>query len=84
VANAFISQTLLRKVILYTTALLCFPLKTLYPGGIRTQVFLFLRRMLCPLRPAAGHFKTMFITAFSTMYMAAIVNGGNLQKGKMF
>jgi hypothetical protein len=28
-------------------------LKTLYPGGIRTQVFLFLRQMRCPLRHAA-------------------------------
>jgi hypothetical protein len=28
-------------------------LKTLYPGGIRTRVFLFLRRMRCPLRHAA-------------------------------
>jgi hypothetical protein len=26
------------------------PLKTLYPGGIQTPVFSFLRRMLCPLR----------------------------------
>jgi hypothetical protein len=28
-------------------------LKTLYPGGIRTRVFSFLRRMRCPLRHAA-------------------------------
>jgi hypothetical protein len=28
-------------------------IKTLYPGGIRTRVFLFLRQMQCPLRPAA-------------------------------
>jgi hypothetical protein len=28
-------------------------LKTLYPGGIRTRVFTFLRRMRCPLRHAA-------------------------------
>jgi hypothetical protein len=28
-------------------------LKTLYPGGIRTRVFLFLRRMWCRLRHAA-------------------------------
>jgi hypothetical protein len=38
--------------ILYTAALQRFP-KTLYPGGIRTWVFLFLRRMRCPLRHAA-------------------------------
>jgi hypothetical protein len=29
------------------------PLKTLYPGGIQTRVFLFLRRMRCPLRHSA-------------------------------
>jgi hypothetical protein len=28
-------------------------LKTLYPGGIRTRVFLLLRRVRCPLRHAA-------------------------------
>jgi hypothetical protein len=28
-------------------------LKTLYPGGIQTRVFSFLRRMRCPLRHAA-------------------------------
>jgi hypothetical protein len=28
-------------------------LKTLYPGGIRTRVFLFLRQIRCPLRHAA-------------------------------
>jgi hypothetical protein len=28
-------------------------LKTLYPGGIRARVFLFLRQMQCPLRHAA-------------------------------
>jgi hypothetical protein len=32
-------------------------LKTLYPGGIRTRVFLFLRRMRCPLRHAARAFR---------------------------
>jgi hypothetical protein len=46
-------------VTLYTTALLCFP-ETLYPGGIRTQVFLFLKRMQCPLRHAAKA-EVMFI-----------------------
>jgi hypothetical protein len=30
-------------------------LKKLYPGGIRTRVFLFLRQMRCPLRHAARH-----------------------------
>jgi hypothetical protein len=29
------------------------PKKTLYPGGIWTRVFMFLRRMRCPLRHAA-------------------------------
>jgi hypothetical protein len=40
---------------LYATSLLCFPPKTLYPGGIRTRVFYswFLRRMRCPLGHAA-------------------------------
>jgi hypothetical protein len=29
------------------------PQKTLYPGGIRTRVFSFLRRVQCPMRHAA-------------------------------
>jgi ethanolamine utilization cobalamin adenosyltransferase len=58
VANGFISpfnaQTVHIKSVMYihnSTAI--FPSKTLYPCGIRTRVFLFLRRMRCPLRHAA-------------------------------
>jgi hypothetical protein len=39
-------------------------LKTLYPGGIRTRVFLFLRQMRCPLRHAA---RAERITYFSKL-----------------
>jgi hypothetical protein len=56
VANAFISplntQTLLIKSF-YTQQHCYVSLNTLYPGRIRTRVFSFLRRMLCPLRHAA-------------------------------
>jgi hypothetical protein len=38
---------------LYTQQHCYVSLKTLYPGGIRSRVFLFLRRMRCPLRHAA-------------------------------
>jgi hypothetical protein len=56
VADAFISdfntQTMHNKT--FYTQLHCYVFgKTLYPGGIRTQVFSFLRRMRCPLRHAA-------------------------------
>jgi hypothetical protein len=53
-ANAFISfntQTMHIKS-LYTQLHCYVSLKTLYPGGIRTRVFPFLRRMRCPLRHA--------------------------------
>jgi hypothetical protein len=49
---SFNTQTMYIKSFLYTTALLCFP-KNLIPGGIRTRVFSFLRRVQCPLRHAA-------------------------------
>jgi hypothetical protein len=56
VANAFISpfntQTMQIKSF-YTQQHCFFPLITLYLDGIRTRVFLFLKRMRCPLRHAA-------------------------------
>jgi hypothetical protein len=42
----------------YTQQHCCVSLKILYPGGIRTRVFLFLRRMRCPLRHATRAFYT--------------------------
>jgi hypothetical protein len=57
VANAFISfntQTLHIKSV-YTQQHCYVSLKTLYPVGIRTQVFSFLRRMRCPLRHASWY-----------------------------
>jgi hypothetical protein len=56
VANAFISpfNTQTMQIKSFYTQQHCYvSLKTLYPGGIRTRVFLFLRRMRCPLRHAA-------------------------------
>jgi hypothetical protein len=56
VANAFISpfNTQSMHIKSFYTQQHCYvSLKTLYPGGIRTRVFLFLRRMRCPLRHAA-------------------------------
>jgi hypothetical protein len=41
-------QCILSHFIRYNTAM--FVLETLYPGGIRTRVFVFLRLMRCPLR----------------------------------
>jgi hypothetical protein len=55
VANAFIyfnTQTMHIKSF-YTKQHCYVSLKTLYPGGIWTRVFSFLRRMRCPLRYAA-------------------------------
>jgi hypothetical protein len=47
----FNTQTMHRKS--FHTQQHCYvPLKNFYPGGIRTRVFLFLRRMRCPLRHA--------------------------------
>jgi hypothetical protein len=48
----FNTQTMHIKLF-YTQQHCYVSLKTLYPGGIRTRVFLFLRRMRCPLRHAA-------------------------------
>jgi hypothetical protein len=59
VDNAFISpfNTQTMHIKLFYTKQHCYvSLKTSFPGGIRTRVFLFLRRMRCPLRHAAtGH-----------------------------
>jgi hypothetical protein len=51
VANAFIHIKSL-----YTQQHCYVSLKTLYPGGIRTRVFSFLRRMRCPLLLFASYF----------------------------
>jgi hypothetical protein len=40
--------------------------KTLNPGGIRTRVFSFLRRMQCPLRHAARAPSKIFIVNFGS------------------
>jgi hypothetical protein len=62
VANAFISpfhtQTMHIKSF-YTQQHCYVSVKPLYPGGIRTRVFLFLRQMRCPLCHAAGAWKTL-------------------------
>jgi hypothetical protein len=50
--SPFNSQTMHIKSF-YTQQHCYVSLKTFYPGGIRTQVFLFMRRMRCPLRHAA-------------------------------
>jgi hypothetical protein len=54
-ANAFITpfhmHTMYTKPF-YTQQHCYVSLKTLYPGGIQTRVFLFLRRMRCPVRHA--------------------------------
>jgi hypothetical protein len=49
----------------YTQQHCCVSLKTLYPGGIRTQVFLFLRQMRCPLRHSARALSILFIASVS-------------------
>jgi hypothetical protein len=41
-----------------------FPQKTLHPGVIRTRVFLFLRRMRCPLSHAARALNKFVIYLF--------------------
>jgi hypothetical protein len=52
----------------YTQQHWCVSLKTSYPGGIRTQVFSFLRRMRCPLRHAAiGQLQAIFTS--QTIYV---------------
>jgi hypothetical protein len=49
----------------YTQQHCCVSLKTLYPGGIRTRVFLFLRQMRCPLRHSARALSILFIASVS-------------------
>jgi hypothetical protein len=56
VADAFISpfSTQTMHIKSFNTQQHCYvSLRTLYPGGIQTRVFLFLRWMRCPLRHAA-------------------------------
>jgi hypothetical protein len=80
VDNAFICQkthTNNAVVTLYTTALLCFP-KTLYPGGIRTRVFLFQRRIRCLLRHAARAQEMLYcgtvLNPFVNVHMSVVSN----------
>jgi hypothetical protein len=59
VANAFISPFWTHKQCIHIKSFYTQPynyvsLKTSCPGGIRTWVVLFLRRLRCPLRHAAG------------------------------
>jgi hypothetical protein len=63
VANAFIStfNTQTMHIKSFWTQQHCYvSLKTLYPGGIRTRVFSFQRRMRCPLRHAAVFYSICF------------------------
>jgi hypothetical protein len=65
-AYAFISpfNTQTMHIKSYYTQQHCYDsLKTLYPGGIGTRVFSFLRRMRCPLRHAARYFCTVLCSS---------------------
>jgi hypothetical protein len=67
--NIFVADALISPFNTQTTHIKSFytqqhgyvSLITLYPGGIRTRVFLFLRRMRCPLRHAARAFLSHFL-----------------------
>jgi hypothetical protein len=65
----FNTQTMHIKLF-YTQQHCYVSLKALYPGGIWTWVFLFLRRMRCPLRHAARtSYQKFEITSICTLYI---------------
>jgi hypothetical protein len=69
VANSFISpfktQTMHIKSF-YTQQHLYVSIETLYPGGIRTRVFLFLRRMTAPHR-RQGNKPYLYLTSLTNI-----------------
>jgi hypothetical protein len=59
-------------------------LKTLYPGGIWTWVFLFLRRMRYPLRHAARVNQVLFANWTIVIGGATYARRGMFEKGIIF